>query len=296
MPPVPTAPAAIDHHQLAFEDFARLRPYRFTRVANVDELNRRMARIAVDLIKDANARQKRLLMIIPVGPLDYTYWSKLINEENVSCAGLTTLSMDEYIDDAGRPIDVTHPLTFRGYIQRTLIAPIKPHLRPDAANVCFPDPQNPAAATALVESFGGADFCASGVGISGHFAFNDPPEPGDNVSDEEVRNSRTRVLTVSRESNTQMAMGGVNGNWDMVPRRAVTLGMYELLLSKRIHLTFMRSWHAGILRRALFGPVTGQFPASFIQQHPNVEVTLTRLAAEIPCCNVLQATGETPDR
>jgi glucosamine-6-phosphate deaminase len=68
--------------------------------------------------------------------------------------------------------------------------------------------------------------------------------------------------------------------------------MHELLMSKRIHLTFMRSWHAGVLRRALFGPVTGACPGSFVQEHPNVEVTLTDLAAAVPMLHVAQRIAE----
>jgi glucosamine-6-phosphate deaminase len=68
--------------------------------------------------------------------------------------------------------------------------------------------------------------------------------------------------------------------------------MYELLLSKKIHLTFMRDWHAGVLRQALFGPVTGRFPSSFIQQHGNVEVTVTELAARLPLINVTLSIGQ----
>jgi glucosamine-6-phosphate deaminase len=286
----PVAPA--DYNQLEFEDFARHRHFRFDLVTSCDELNRKIAREAVDLIKSANARNQPILMIVPVGPLDYSFWARLLNEENVSCAGLTTMGMDEYLDDAENAIARTHPLSFHGYVQRTLVDPLKPRLRPDPANVRFPDPHEPEAATALIESFGGADVCYGGMGITGHFAFNDPPEPGEPVIDEEVRGSRTRRLTINRESATQMALGGVNGNWDILPRRAVTLGMYELLLSKRIHLTFMRTWHAGVLRRALFGPVTGRCPGSFIQEHKHVDVTVTSLAAKVPLCNVAQATGE----
>ena len=289
-PAAPAAPAA--YYQLAFEDFARLRPFRFDRVADCDALNRKIAREAVNLIQAANVENRPILMILPVGPLDYSYWARLLNEENVSCAGLTTICMDEYLDDTDRIIARTHPLSFHGFVQRTLVDPLKPTLRPDPANVRFPDPDEPAASTALIESFGGAEVCYGGMGITGHFAFNDPPEPGEPVNDDEVRTSLTRRLTINRESATQMAMGGVNGNWDILPRRAVTLGMHELLLSKRIHLTFMRAWHAGVLRRALFGPVTGRCPGSFIQQHPNVDVTVTRLAAKVPLCNVAQATGE----
>jgi glucosamine-6-phosphate deaminase len=287
-----TTGAPVNYNQLEFDDFARHRRFRFDLVANCDELNRKIAREAVDLIKAASAKNRPILIIVPVGPLDYSYWARLLNEEKVSCAGLTTMGMDEYLDDADQAIAHAHPLSFHGYVHRTLVDPLKPKLRPDPANVRFPDPREPEAATALIESFGGADVCYGGMGITGHFAFNDPPGPGEPMIDDEVRNTRTRRLTIPRESATQMAMGGVNGNWDILPRRAVTLGMYELLLSKRIHLTFMRAWHAGVLRRALFGPVTGRCPGSFIQEHPRVDVTLTRLAAKVPLCNVAQATGE----
>lgn len=290
--PAPGPLAPEEYNRLEFGDFARRRPFRFHLVENCAELNRRIAREAVDLIKAANASHRPILIIVPVGPLDYTYWAQLLNAENVSCAGLTTMGMDEYLDAAGNALPHSHPLSFHGFVQRTLIEPLKPALRPDPANVRFPDPRAPAAATGLIESFGGADICYGGMGITGHFAFNDPPEPGEPLSDERVRTSRTRCLTISRESSTQMAMGGVNGNWDVLPRRAVTLGMHELLLSKRIHLTFMRSWHAGVLRRALFGPVTGRCPGSFLQQHPRLDVTVTRLAAQRPVCHVAQATGE----
>jgi glucosamine-6-phosphate deaminase len=284
-----------EYNELEFEDFSRHRPYRFVLAADCDELNRRIARDAVDQIKAANSANRPLLMILPVGPLDYRYWAALCAAEDVSCEGLTTMCMDEYLDGAGDYISSAHPLSFRGFIQRNFIESLPLRLRPNPANVRFPDPRQPGLTTTVIESFGGADVCYGGMGITGHFAFNDPPEPGEAVVDAEVRATRTRCLAITRESATQMAMGGVNGNWDILPRRAVTLGMYELLMSRRIHLTFMRSWHAGVLRRALFGPVTGRFPGSLLQTHSNVEVTLTRLAANVPGCNVRQATGETAE-
>jgi glucosamine-6-phosphate deaminase len=288
--PKPLAPA--EYNRLTFYDFAQHRRFRFDLVVDFDALNRKIAREAVDLIKSANARSQRTLIIVPVGPLDYSYWTRLLNEESVSCAGLTTMGLDEYLQASDKALPRSHPLSFHGYIQKTLIDPLKRKLRPDPANVRFPDPREPEAATALIESFGGADVCYGGMGITANFAFNYPPEPEETVSDEEARNSRTRRVTITRENATQMAMGGVNGNWAILPRHAVTLGMHEVLLSKRIHLTFMRAWHAGVLRCALFGPVTGRCPGSFIQEHPNVHVTVTRLAAKIPLCNVAQATGE----
>src|SRR5688572_21620203 len=159
--------APADYNELEFDDFARVRRFRFDLVAHCDEINRKIAREAVDLIKVANAKHQPLLMILPVGPLDYTYWAVLINQENVSCAGLTTMGMDEYLDDTDHAIPRGHALSFHGYVQRTLVDPMKASLRPDPVNVRFPDPHEPEAATALIESFGGADVCYGGMGITG---------------------------------------------------------------------------------------------------------------------------------
>lgn len=282
----------MDYNEIEFEDFAWRRPFKFNLAENLDDLNGRIAREAVDAIKAAAAANRQVFLILPVGPLDYGYWAKLCNAENVSCEPLVTMNMDEYLDDGDAYIGIDHPLSFRGFMQRTFIDQLHPKLRPDPSNVLFPHPQEPEAATELVDSFGGADICFGGMGITGHLAFNDPPEPDEDLSDAEVRESRTRNLTISRESCTQMAIGGVNGNWDILPRRAVTLGMYEMLRSKKLHLTFMRTWHSGVLRRALFGPITGKCPGSFVQEHRNVEVTITRTAARRPLYNIAQATGE----
>ena len=282
----------MDYYNLSFEQFGKHRPWRFNLVEDIDELNRRIAREAVDAIAAAGQGGRQILIVTPVGPLDYGYWARLCNQEKVSCQPLVTLNMDEYLDAWGEYIPMDHPLSFRRVIRTALVENLDKPLRPDPANIHFPDPHEPQRTTALVESFGGADICFGGFGITGHFAFNDPPEPDAPVDDEAVRGSRTRALTIMRESQTQMCMGGTAGNWDIIPARAVTVGMYELLLSKKIHLTFMRSWHGGVLRRALFGPVTGRCPGSFIQEHANVEVTCTKLAAGPVALNVLQGTGE----
>ena len=283
----------MDFYALPFEQFAEHRPWKFNLVDDVEALNRLVAREAVDAIRAAGRTGRQVLIVLPVGPLDFSFWAALCNQRKVSCEPLVTVTMDEYLDDrTGRLIGRDHPLSFRRFIDQTLVANLEPRLRPDPANVHFPDPKEPERTTALVESHGGAALCFGGCGITGHFAFNDPPEPDGPCDDESVRTSRTRTVTIMRESQTQMCMGGTNGNWDILPRRAVTLGMHELLMSKKVHPTFMRNWHAGVVRRVLFGPVTGRCPGSFIQEHPNVEVTLTRLAAAVPVLNVSQSTGE----
>jgi glucosamine-6-phosphate deaminase len=54
----------------------------------------------------------------------------------------------------------------------------------------------------------------------------------------------------------------------------------------------MRNWHAGLWRRAFLGPVTQEFPGSLLQEHPNLTITMTELAAAVPMVHTAQATGE----
>jgi glucosamine-6-phosphate deaminase len=281
----------MDPYSLRFEQFSKERPWLFTKVADLDELNRLVAGEVVSMLKIAAAEKTRLLIICPVGPLDYSYWAERMNEAQTDGSLLSIMNMDEYINGNGDLLEEDHPMSFRRFMRDGLYSRLKGKSRIPPENIYFPSPHEPELSTRLIENHGGADICFGGMGMTDHFAFNDPPPPCEPCDDSAVRTSRTRTLTIGRESQTQMAMGGTGGNWEILPSRAVTLGMYELLLSKKIHLTFMRSWHAGVLRRALFGPVTGRCPGSFVQEHPNLQITLTDLAADLPQVYLRQSTA-----
>lgn len=254
-------------------------------------LSRATAEEVVAELKCAEIENRRLMVICPVGPIDYSYWAESMNREQTDGSRLLTVNMDEYLDGEGRLIPESHPLSFRRFMTVGLFDRLTGRARVPSINIHFPTPVDPGATTRMIEEHGAADLCYGGMGLTGHFAFNDPPEAGE-PDNGHVRASRTRVVRISRESQAQMCIGGTGGNWEIIPRLAITLGMYELLLSKRIHLTFMRSWHAGVLRRALFGPVSSQCPGSFVQSHPNVIVTVTEVAAALPLINVAQRTAE----
>lgn len=281
----------MDPYSLQFKDFAKHRKWPFAKVADDVALSKVTAEEVVAELKRAEADGRTLMVICPVGPIDYAYWAEAMNREGTDGTRLVTVNMDEYLDDHGDLVSESHPLSFRKFMNEGLFNRLSGRAHVPAGNICFPSPRDLAAVTRLIEQHGGADLCYGGMGLTGHFAFNDPPEPGETANDEQVRNSRTRVVRICRESMAQMCMGGTGGNWEIIPVTAVTLGMYELLLSKRIHLTFMRSWHSGVLRRALFGPVTWRCPGSFVQQHPNVTITVTEIAAALPLLHVAQRVG-----
>lgn len=284
---------AMDYYGLEYEDFTKHTDIPFDLVEDYEALNQKIARDTAERIKANNEAGRDTTAILPVGPLDYTFLAEICNEERIDLRRFKVYMMDEYMNEQGEAISEGHPLSFRRYMKDTLLDNLDPDLGMDMDQVVFPDPGNTEEISKEILGMGGVEVCYGGFGITGHFAFNDPPEPGDTTTDlEALRETRTRVLEIPRESVTQMVMGGSHGNWEIVPRQAVTLGMKELLASDEIHLTFMRSWHAGVLRRALFGPVRVDCPGSLLQEHENVEVTLTEIAAEPPVLNVDQDIGE----
>ena len=266
---------------------------RTTVVPDAGALHANIAKEFADLLQAKAERGEILTIIAPVGPLDYRIFVDEVNRRGLSCRNLRVVNMDEYLTDAGEYIPESHPLSFRRFMEETFYGHLAPDQRPLPENILFPDPRHPSETTRLLEEIGGADSCWAGFGLSGHVAFNDPPgmlgEPDDLQS---FRSSKTRILTVSAVSRAQMVMGGSNGNWEIVPTRAVTVGMHEILQSRTLHLTFMRSWHAGLWRRALFGPITQTFPGSLVQDHPDLKITMTEIAARPPAINTAQARGE----
>lgn len=84
---------------------------------------------------------------------------------------------------------------------------------------------------------------------------------------EEFALRSTRVLAISGETRTVNAIADLNGALDEFPLYAVTVGMKEILLARKIRLSLFRPWHRSVLRRALFSEPTGAFPVTLIQSH-----------------------------
>jgi glucosamine-6-phosphate deaminase len=153
----------------------------------------------------------------------------------------------------------------------------------------LPDPTDLEMVPRKMAEYGGIDITYGGFGINGHFAFNSPPREEEDL--DTFLNHSVRLMELREGDMIQMAMGGTAGNLEMIPPKGCTIGPKELMSAKQIHLTFMRSWHAGVLRRALFGPVTSNYPGSIVQRHPNVKATVTSIAAQLPPLSILQNPG-----
>jgi glucosamine-6-phosphate deaminase len=253
-------------------------PVRVRIVGDVRQMAEDMAEEMIRILRES----RPATLIVPVGPVDqFPLLAQRINAERLDCRDALLINMDEYLTDEDQWVPLDHPLSFRGFMNRKFYDLVDPALAPRPENRIFPDPHEPARIASLIAQRGGADACFGGIGINGHLAFNEPPEPGERVTLEEFAALPTRVLSLARETRTINAVT-VGGDIMVVPRRAVTVGMKEILASRRLRFYCNRPWQRGVVRRALHGPITPACPASLLRQHADAELTLADLVAEVP--------------
>lgn len=238
-----------------------------------------MAEEMTEEIKKNNAEGKKTVFICPVGPVgQYPYFVEMVNKEKISLKNVWFINMDEYLDDDKKWIPETHPLSFRGFMNRTVYSQIDPELVMPEEQRVFPDPENVEYIPQLIEKLGGVDICFGGIGINGHVAFN---EADASLSNEEFLAQKTRVLDITKETRTANAIGDFNGALEDMPKYCVTIGIYEIAHARKIRLGCFRNWHRAVVRRTAYGDATSDFPVSLLTNHPDINLKITEFVAAL---------------
>ena len=168
----------------------------------------------VTAIREHNARGEKTVFICPVGPVgQYPIFVRLVNRERLSLKSCWFINMDEYLNDDDTYIGKDSPLSFRGFMERTVYSKIDAELLMPPEQRVFPDPENLERIPALIQELGGGDVAFGGIGINGHLAFNEPqPE----LTPVEFAALSVRTLDISRETITANAIGDLGisrGRW-----------------------------------------------------------------------------------
>ena len=257
-------------------------PVKFRTCGDMDGVADDMARVMLELIEAAQSEGRSATLIVPVGPVDqFPVLAERINQRRCDCRDVMLINMDEYLTPDDRWVGIDHPLSFRGFMNRKFYNLIDRKLAPRLENRVFPDPLHPEAIARAIERRGGVDACFGGIGINGHIAFNEPPEPGESMPVEDFAALPTRVLGLSRETRTINSVT-VGGEISIVPKRAITVGMKEILASRRLRFYCNRPWQRAAVRRVLYGPLTSACPASLLRTHPDAELAVADYVAELP--------------
>lgn len=234
---------------------------------DVDRMHRHMA----DDIAQRIAQNPASRLILPVGPTgQYEYLVEQIIERNLTLSDCWFFFMDEYCDDNGNAVDVTHPLSFKRVAEQLLLDQLPTSCGINLDQVIFPDETNIETLAGQVAHSGGIDVCYGGIGIHGHVAFNEPETGVSNLGPRKVRlNDFTVTINAIRAN--------IGGNLENFPRYAYTLGMQEVLNAREIRLYCRNGialdWANTILRLALFGAPGDDYPVTHIRDRNYVIVT-----------------------
>lgn len=231
----------------------------------------------VDTIREHNARGEKTVFICPVGPVgQYPIFVRLVNRDRISLKQCWFINMDEYLNDDDTYIDQSSPLSFRGFMERTVYSKVDAELLMPPEQRVFPDPADPGKVDRLIEELGGVDIAFGGIGITGHLAFNEPqPE----LTAEQFAQLPTRVLDIHPETRATNCVGDLGGALEDMPKKCVTIGMKEILGARKLRLGVFRDWHRAVCRRAAYGEVTAAFPATLAQNHPDALLYVNANAA-----------------
>jgi len=220
--------------------------------------------------------------ILPVGPMgQYPRLAEITNRERISWRHVHVFQMDEFLDWQGRPIPLDHPLSFEGAMRR-FFASIDPELRIPDAQYHAPHPFRIDEISEAIARAGGVDVCYGGVGYRGHVAFNEPPlSRWLRVSVEDLRNSLTRVVTLAPDSIVVQSIGSAGGCAAAIPPMAVTLGMRDILASRKIRLYLAGgARHSAVFRIAAAGEVSVDYPVTLVQGHPDAALHTDQATAQ----------------
>ena len=180
------------------------------------------------------------------------------NKGDIDFSKAKSVNLDEYIG-----LDGNNEQSYRYFMNKNFFEGI--NIKPE--NTYVPNGMAPDMEAEckrydeLIASLGGIDLQLLGIGHDGHIGFNEPGAAFEKT---------THIVNL--EETTIKANARFFGSEDLVPRKAITMGIKSIMRSKRLLLIANGPDKRDIMHKALYGPVTPLVPASILQIHPNLTV------------------------
>lgn len=233
-----------------------------------EELGQKAGTHAGNIIRDIISEKGYANVILATGTSQFETLSQLVLENDIDWSKVTMFHLDEYID-----LPLSHPASFRKYLQERFLAKVKP-LRA----VYLINGENESASE--IEHLNDAiskhpiDVALVGIGENGHLAFNDPPADF---------HTETPYLIVNLdEPCRRQQMGeGWFASLDEVPSRAISMSVQQIMKSKHIICSVPDARKAIAVRDSLENEVSNLFPASILQRHADCVFFLDKESSEL---------------
>ena len=178
-----------------------------------------------------------------------------------------TANLDEY-----RGLEKTNDQSYDYFMKDNLFN----HININFENLNIPNGEKPDAEEecaryeAVVKALGGQDLQLLGMGHNGHIGFNEPADEFPKVTH-----------CVDLQESTIQANKRFFEKVEDVPTQAYTMGIGTIMQAKKILVIASGADKAEIVKKAFFGPITPQVPASILQLHPDVTVVVDEAAGSL---------------
>jgi len=220
----------------------------------------------------------------PIGPTEQLpLVARIVNSIGLNLKACHFWGMDEWVEH-GKPVPVTHPLSFAKADLDLCFNRIDKKLRMDAGQLHFPtgDLEKYSASYEDVRCV----VMQGGQGEVKHWAFNDPLKRAGKYKDAppapaEYRKLPTRIVDLHPMTVIQNARTSGGGQVQMVPLQAASVGPVETWKAEKVSI-----WHAGVHDNPFGMRLTtlmisqkvpdSAVPMSLLADHPNVQFNFYR--------------------
>jgi glucosamine-6-phosphate deaminase len=221
-----------------------------------DAVSKKTAEIVADAIKE----KPNLIFCLPAGgsPIGmYAYLVRMYQDKEISFKDMITFNMDEYVG-----LSADNENSYAYFMQKHFLK----YVDVPSENAHHPDGmtddlgQMGEAYSAKMFEMGGLDLAITGIGSNGHIAFNEPAEK---------LIARTHVVDLD-ETTIKNNARFFDGNVDLVPKQAISIGMEDIMKSK-LFLVIASGKHKAAMIKKTFEitDIDPMWPVSFLRMHPN---------------------------
>jgi galactosamine-6-phosphate isomerase len=204
------------------------------------------------IIKEFNTGNKTLFCPATGSSPTNTYKKLVEKKSRINISQLSFIKLDEWYG-----LEMTDPGSCQEYLQQHLLGP----LNIPAGKIVSFDSKAPSPELECqriddwLEANGPIDICILGIGLNGHIAFNEP----DNELEPGAHPGKLSATSLSHPMLSSTKRGLQMG---------LTLGMANILQSKKILLIVNGNHKREILGRLMGGKISTGLPASFLWLHP----------------------------
>ncbi|AYB30948.1 glucosamine-6-phosphate deaminase [Chryseolinea soli] len=234
---------------------------------NASELGRSAGAAAAQAIREAIASKGSAHIILATGTSQFETLKQLISE-NIDWSKVVMFHLDEYID-----LPVTHPASFRKYLQEKFISKV-PALKAAYLINGEVDPQAECDRLGKAITSHPIDVALVGIGENGHLAFNDPPA--------DFATEKPYIIVELDQACRQQQLGeGWFKSLEEVPPQAISMSVKQILKSKIIICSVPDSRKATAVKNTVEQKVSNLYPASILQQHADCRLYLDKNSAAL---------------